>query len=138
MINIVLADDHKMVRKGLRAVLSSEPDFAIVGEAENGQEAVDMVESLQPDILILDLMMPLLNGLQVARLLTGKKLRTGIIMHSLYDGEAYISEALRSGARAYVLKESPSHELINAVREVMSGRLYISSSISFCKRPFST
>ncbi len=130
MINIILADDHKVVRKGLKALLGAESDFCIVGEAGDGTEAVDLVEKLQPDILVLDLMMPGMSGLEVARRLSQNKSRTGIVILSMHNNEGYVTEALRTGARAYVLKDSPPEELIFAIREVTAGRCFLSSSLS--------
>ena len=126
MINIVVADDHRAIRKGLKALLCAEPDFNIIGEAGDGLETVDLVGKLQPDILILDLMMPGINGLEVARRLNRNCSHTGIVVLSMHGNEAYVTEALRLGARAYVLKESLNEELVNAIREVVSGSCYLS------------
>jgi two-component system, NarL family, response regulator NreC len=130
MINIILADDHQVVRKGLRALLSSEPDFSVVGEAGDGLETVQLVEQVQPDILVLDLMMSGINGLEVTRQLSKKGIKTGIVILSMHNNEAYVLEALRSGARAYILKDSPPEELTRAIREVSSGRRYLSSPLT--------
>jgi DNA-binding NarL/FixJ family response regulator len=130
MIKIILADDHNIVRKGLKALLSSEEDFEIIGEAKNGLEAVTLVEKLQPDILVLDLLMPGINGLEVARRLKKLKTKTSIVILSMHDNEAYVSEALRTGVDAYVLKESPPEELIYAIRKVIAGGCYLSPAIS--------
>jgi two-component system response regulator NreC len=130
MINIVLADDHQVVRKGLNALLSAEADFSIVGEAGDGLETVQLVERLRPDILVLDLMMSGINGLEVTRQLNKKGVKTGIVILSMHNNEAYVLEALRSGARAYILKDSPPEELTRAIREVSSGRRYLSSPLT--------
>jgi two-component system, NarL family, response regulator NreC len=130
MVNIILAEDHKVVRKGLNALLSSEPDFKVVGEAESGQEALDLVEKLQPDILVLDLVMPGLNGLEVARILGRQPGRTRIVVLSMHNSDVYIYEALRLGALAYILKESPAEELIRGIREAASGRRYLGFPLS--------
>lgn len=130
MVNILLADDHEVVRKGLKALLSAEPDFNIIGEAGDGIDTVELVSKLQPDILVLDLMMPGMNGLEVTRRLTKKNPDVGIIILSMHSNEAYVLEALRSGARAYVLKESPPEELILGIREVVAGHQYLSSPLS--------
>jgi two-component system, NarL family, response regulator NreC len=130
MINIVLADDHQVVRKGLRALLSAEQDFTIVGEAGDGLETVKLVEELKPDILVLDLMMSGINGLEVTRQLIKKMPELRIVILSMHSNEAYVLEALRSGARAYILKESSPEELIRAIREVSTGRRYLSSPLS--------
>ena len=130
MGSIVLADDHLIVRKGLKAILSAEPDFNIVGEAGDGLEAVDLVARLEPDILVLDLMMPGINGLEAIRQIARKNLKTAIVVLSMHNSEAYVLEALRSGAKAYILKEAPPEELIRAIREVTAGHSYLSSQIS--------
>lgn len=130
MINIVLADDHQVVRKGLRALLSAEQDFTVVGEAGDGLETVKLVEELKPEILVLDLMMSGINGLEVTRQLIKKMPELRIVILSMHSNEAYVLEALRSGARAYILKESSPEELIRAIREVSAGRRYLSSPLS--------
>ncbi len=130
MVNIVIADDHYVVRKGLKALLTSETDFKIIGEAENGLEAVSLVEELCPDILVLDLMMPGINGMEVARRINKMHLATRIIILSMHSNEAYVVEALRIGAKAYVLKDASPEDLIQAIREVLAGRCYLSSPIS--------
>lgn len=106
------------------------PDLRLVGEAASGLAAVRQVERLQPDILVLDLMMPELNGLEVARQVTRKSPRTRIVVLSMYDNEAYVVEALRAGAAAYVLKEFGAEELVKAIRAVVEGKRYLSSTIS--------
>jgi DNA-binding NarL/FixJ family response regulator len=130
MLNIILADDHKIVRKGLKALLSTEPDFRIVGEAENGQQALELVEKLQPDVLVLDLMMPIMSGLEVTRSLCQKPCRTSVVILSMHNNEAYVIEALRLGAKAYILKESPPEELINGIREVAAGNRFLGAPLS--------
>lgn len=127
---IVLADDHQVVRHGLRVLLESELNFRIVGEASDGLEAVELVERQQPDILVLDLMMPGLNGLEVARQSSHRSPHTNVVILSMYNNEAYVLEALRAGAKAYVLKASTSDELVRAIREVAAGRRYLSPPLS--------
>ncbi len=130
MINIVLADDHQVVRKGVRALISVEPDFNIIGETGDGLETLDLVEKLKPDVLVLDLMMPGLNGLEVNRQLAKKSPATRIVVLSMHSSEAYVLEALRAGAKAYVLKDAPPEELVYAIREAFAGRRYLSSPLS--------
>jgi two-component system response regulator NreC len=130
MIKIVLADDHQVVRKGLKALLSVESDFQVIGEAGDGLETLKLVEELQPEILVLDLMMAGINGLEVTRQLNKKNPAIGIVILSMHSNEAYVLEALRSGAKAYILKESPPEELIHAIKEVYSGRRYLSSPLT--------
>jgi DNA-binding NarL/FixJ family response regulator len=125
-----LADDHHVVRQGLRSLLETEPDLQVVGEASDGLEAIQLVESLHPDILVLDLMMRGMNGLEVAREVSKRSSSTRIVILSMYDNEAYVLGALRAGAKAYVLKESSSAELVQAIREAVIGHRYLSSSLS--------
>jgi RNA polymerase sigma factor (sigma-70 family) len=129
MISIVLADDHHIVRKGLSVLLRCEADFQIVGEAADGIKAVELIDELKPDVAVLDLMMPGLNGLEVTSQVAKTACKTGIVILSMLSNEAYIREALRAGAKAYVLKDNSSEELITAVREVSSGRTYLGSSL---------
>src|SRR4051812_6008285 len=103
-INLVLADDHPIIRKGLRALADTDPTLNVVGEARDGLEAVALVERHQPDVLLLDLMMPGLNGLDVLPIVRQRSPRTQVVVFSMYDNEAYVREALRNGAMGYVLK----------------------------------
>jgi two-component system, NarL family, response regulator NreC len=130
MTDILLADDHNIVRQGLRALLESDPHFRLVGEAGDGIEAVRMAERLKPDILITDVMMPGLNGLEVTRQVSKSVPRTRIIILSMYTNDAYVLEALKNGASGYVLKDSHASDLIEAVREVAAGRRYLSAPLS--------
>ena len=130
MTSIVLADDHPIVRRGLRAVLEAEKEFALMGEAGEGLEAVRMVEQLQPDILIADLMMPGLTGLEVTRQVKQRVPNTKVIILSMHAAESYVLEALRNGANGYVLKDTAADELVRAIREVLQGRRYLSSQLS--------
>jgi DNA-binding NarL/FixJ family response regulator len=129
-ISVVLADDHTIVRQGLIALLTAEPDISVVGEAANGSEAVQLVERLQPDILVLDLKMPGMTGIVVMRETGHCSPKTQIIILSMYASVAYVVEAVRGGARAYVLKESTASDLIFAIREVVAGRRYFSPPLS--------
>jgi len=126
MTTIVLADDHHVMRQGLRALLEAEPDFYIVGEASDGREAAQLVERLQPDVLVLDLMMPGLSGLEVTRQVRQRSPQTRVVILSMYANKAYVLEALRNGAAGYVLKKSTADELVRAMREVTTGRRYLS------------
>jgi DNA-binding NarL/FixJ family response regulator len=130
MTTIVLADDHPIVRQGMRGLLESEPGFFVVGEAGDGREAVELVERLQPDAAILDLMMPDLNGLEVTRRALRLSSRTRVVILSMYSDEPHVLEALRAGAMAYVLKGTSTETLIFALREVMAGRRYLSPPLS--------
>ena len=127
---IVLADDHHIVRQGLRALLEVEKDLHVVGEAGDGLEAVQTVEQLGPRVLVLDLMMPGLNGLDVLKQIKKRSPNTQIVILSMYANEAYVLEALSNGASAYVLKDSKSADLVQAVREAAAGRRYLSPPLT--------
>ncbi len=129
MISIILADDHRLVRESLRGLLEAESDFHVVAEAGDGLEAVRLIEQLNPDILVLDVNMGGLNGVEVARQLGRRPTATRVIMLSMYGNESYVLEALRAGARGYVLKENASEELVRAIREVMAGGRYVAASL---------
>ncbi len=130
MTTIVLADDHQVVRLGMRSLLDAEPDFSVIGEASDGIEADRMVEDLKPHVLIVDLMMPGINGLEVVRHVSQRSPTTRIIVLSMHANESYVLEALRNGASAYVLKESSAGDIVHAVREVLNGRRYLSPPLS--------
>ncbi len=128
MATILLADDHPFVRQGLRTVLQAERDFTLVGETDNGLEAVRLAERLRPEVLIVDLMMPGLNGLEV----TGRVRKMGVrvVVLSMQDDEPFVLEALRNGALAYVRKDAPPEELVRAIREAFANRRYLSSPLT--------
>jgi len=129
-VSILLADDHQVVRQGLRALLEAEPDFRVVGEAADGLEATRLVELLHPDVAVVDLIMPGLNGLEVTRQITTRVPKTRVVVLSMHANEAYVLEALRNGAAAYVLKDSSAAELVGAVRAVVAGRHYLGAPLS--------
>ncbi|HJZ88523.1 MAG TPA: response regulator transcription factor [Polyangia bacterium] len=130
LTTIVLADDHQVVLEGLKALLAAEPDFRLVGEASDGLRVVPLCVELRPQVLVLDLMMPGLNGLEVTRQLKQRLPETRVVVLSMHASEAYVSEALRGGAWAYVLKKSQAKELVTAIREVVAGRRYLSPPLS--------
>lgn len=130
MVSVVLADDHVVVRQGLRALLESDPRFVVVGEAADGLEAVELVKRRKPTVLIIDLMMPGLDGLATTRKLSRLKSDTRVIILSMYGDQAYVLTALKSGAVGYVVKESCGAELFQAMREVVAGRRYLSPAVS--------
>jgi DNA-binding NarL/FixJ family response regulator len=129
-ITIVLADDHPVVRQGLRALLESEKDFRVIGEAGDGLEAVRVVERLKPRVLIVDLTMPGLSGLEVTRQVSRRFPETHILVLSIHANEAYVLQALRNGAAGYLLKDSSTTDLVRAVLEVASDRRYLSPPLS--------
>ncbi len=138
---IVLGDDHKIVLRGLRALLEAQPGFSVLGEAADGIKVTSMVERLKPDVLVVDLMMPGLSGFDVTRRVTKKLPKTHVVILSMYSSEAHVVEALRSGAAAYVLKDASAEELVAAIREAAAGRRYLSAPFSndliesYLKRP---
>lgn len=130
MIHVIIAEDHIMVRDGIRALLERSGDIHVMGEASNGQEAVDMVQGLNPDVLIMDIMMPRLNGIQAAENIRHLKLPTNILLLTMYADNELVHQALQCGVRGYVLKSSVSDELLQAVHAVANGKKYLSGSIS--------
>ena len=126
----MLADDHPVVRQGLRALLEAEQDFTIVGEAADGLEVAGLVERLRPNVLVLDLMLPGLGGIEVTRQICHRFPQTRVVILSMYANEAYVLEALRNGAAGYVIKEASAAQLVQAVREVSAGRRYLSPPLS--------
>ena len=121
-INVLLAEDHQIVREGLRAMLNLEPDIKVIGEAENGRQAVELVAKIRPDVIVMDIAMPLLNGLDaIARIRECTPSSTKIIVLSSYDEEAYIQQARALGASGYLVKQSDSLILARAIREVHQG-----------------
>ncbi len=127
---IILADDHNVVRHGLRTLLETEGDFTVIGEASDGLEAVRLTEELKPDVLICDVMMRGINGLEVARQVNKRISQVSVVILSMYANEGYVLEALKAGAKAYVLKESSSDELVRAVREAALGHRYLSPPLT--------
>lgn len=130
MTSIVLADDHPVVRQGLRALLEGEADFKVIGEAGDVETAIELVNRKRPAVLVLDMIMKGLNSIQVIRQISNDSPETGIVILSMYDNEAYILESLRAGAKSYILKGSTSEELMRAIREVAAGHRYLGSPIS--------
>jgi two-component system response regulator NreC len=130
MIRIVLADDHVVMRNGLKLLLERQPNFAVAAEAVNGREAVEICEKLKPDVLVLDIAMPNLNGIEAARQISAKLPHTAIVILSMHSDESYVLRALKAGARAYLLKDSAEADLINAIRAVSEGKAFFSPAIS--------
>jgi len=129
-VTIFLADDHSVLRDGLGMLLETQPDFKVVGAASNGREAIEQIQKLEPDIAILDIAMPEVNGLDVARYLNRNCPNTQVIMLSMHRTTEHIIQALEAGARGYVLKESAGDEVIGAIRTAQSGGRYLSQAVS--------
>ena len=129
-IRILLADDHTIVRKGLRMLLESHEGFQVVAEASNGLDAVGLAAQHLPDVVVMDVGMPVLNGIEAARQIGAKETRTAIVFLSMHSDESYVLRALKSGARGYLLKDSAEHDLIHAVETVSEGKAFFSPAIS--------
>jgi two-component system response regulator NreC len=128
--SIVLVEDHHVVRQALRTLLEAEPDFSVVGEAADGLDAVQLVESLEPDVVVLDLRLPGLGGLEVTREVVRRLPQTRVVVLSVHTDEAYVANALKNGAAGYIPKTATADELIRAIRRVTAGRYYLSPPLS--------
>ena len=129
-IRIILVDDHEIVRAGLRMLLQAQTDIEIVGEAENGQQAMQLCHEKKPDVVIMDITMPLLNGIEATRLIKKAYPRTKVIILSMHSHNRFISELLTLGASGYLLKDSCGSDIITAIHAARSGDTYLSPSIS--------
>ena len=129
-IHILLADDHAVVRQGFKMILAAQPDMEIVGEAGNGREAVELAGTLQPDVIVMDVAMPELNGIEATRRLADSSPRTRVLALSMHKDSVYVREILRAGARGYLLKDSIASDLLAAVRAVARGEGYLSPGVS--------
>ncbi len=127
---IVIAEDHNLVRQGIGALINAITDFAIVGEAANGRDAVKLIRSLQPDVVLMDITMPELNGLDATALICREHPNIKVIIISMHATEAYVVEALRAGATGYLLKDAESGELERAIRTVSRGERYLTAAVS--------
>src|SRR5437870_2536551 len=129
-IRVLLADDHTVVRQGLRALLAAEDDIEIVGEAENGRQAIQMVKKLLPDVVVMDIAMPVLNGLEATRQITRTVPSTKVLILSSYSDDEYVSQLTEAGAAGYLIKQTAANELLKAIREAQRGNAYFSPSIA--------
>ncbi len=129
-IRILLADDHAVVRQGFKLILATQPDMEIVGEAGNGREAVELAEQLHPDVAVIDVAMPELNGIEATRRIGETSQRTRVLALSMHKDSVYVREILRAGARGYLLKDQVASDLIAAVRAVARGEGYLSPAVS--------
>ena len=129
-IRILLADDHTVIRKGLRLLLESQPGFKVIAEAADGRETVELAETHAPHVVVLDVAMPNLNGIEAARQISAKVPQAAIVFPSMHSDESYVLRALKAGARAYLLKDSAEYDLINAIRAVTEGKAFFSPAIS--------
>ena len=129
-IRIVLADDHQLFRRGLRALLEQQPDLTVVAEAKDGREAVTAVQSQKPDVLVIDIGMQNLNGIEAARQLTESHSEAAIVILSMHSDETYVLRALKAGAKGYLLKDSAEADLIRAIHAVADGKSFFSPAVS--------
>jgi DNA-binding NarL/FixJ family response regulator len=129
-ITILLADDHNIIRQGLRALLTCESDLKIVGEATSGREAVALAQQLSPDVVVMDLAMPLLNGMEATRQIIHASPNAKVVVLSAYDDDEHVERVLAGGAAAYLLKQTAASELVCAIREVHKGNAYFSPAIA--------
>lgn len=129
-IRILLADDHTVVRKGLRLLLESQPGFDVIADARDGRDAVALAEQHLPDVAVLDVAMPGLNGIEAARQIAAKSPQTAVVFLSMHADEGYVLKALKTGARGYLLKDSAESDLIAAIQAVSEGKAFFSPAIS--------
>jgi two-component system, NarL family, response regulator NreC len=127
---ILLVDDHAVVRQGFKMILSAQPDMEIVGEAGNGREAVELAGQLKPDVVLMDVAMPELNGIEATRRLVATDPHVRVIALSMHKDNVYVREILRAGARGYLLKDSGAGDLVTAIRAVAAGESYLSPAVS--------
>ena len=129
-VRILLADDHNIIRDGMRLLLERQPDFSVVGEAADGREAVELAEEHGADVVVMDIAMPNMNGIEATRRIVEKHPRTGVVVLSMHYDESYVIRSLKAGARAYLLKDAVKADLISAIRAVAEGRSFFSPKIS--------
>nr|WP_319775882.1 response regulator transcription factor [uncultured Sphaerochaeta sp.] len=129
-IKILLAEDHKIVREGLRSLLEKEPGFDVVGEAENGRKAVQLASRLNPDVIIMDISMPDLNGIEAARQILRDNQNVRVLALSMHSDKRFVADILKAGASGYLLKDGAFEELAGAIRAVANGQTYLSPAIA--------
>jgi two-component system, NarL family, response regulator NreC len=129
-LRVLLADDHTLIRAGLRLVVEQQPDFTVVGEAEDGRQAVAMAESLQPDVVVMDIGMPALNGIEACHQIRESRPQIEVVMLSMHSDEGYVLRSLKAGARAYLLKDSAEADLARAIRAAAEGKSFFSPAVA--------
>ena len=129
-LRILLADDHTVMRTGLRTLLERQPNLEVVGETENGRQTVELSASLKPDVLVMDVGMPILNGIEATKQIVDQCSTTAVVILSMHSDEAYVMRALKAGARAYLLKDSAAADLIGAIEAVSQGKSFFSPKVS--------
>jgi DNA-binding NarL/FixJ family response regulator len=129
-IRILLADDHTIVRDGLRALLEKQPDMTVSGEAADGREAVQIAEENMPDVVVMDIAMPNMNGIEATRRIIAMRPATGVVILSMHQDESYVLRSLKAGARGYLLKDSLRSDVVEAIRSVAQGRSFLTRKVS--------
>lgn len=129
-ITVILADDHAIVRNGIKALLESEPSIEVIGEASDGEQALEMARDLQPHLIIMDIRMPRLNGIEATRQLSNYSSNTRSLILSMHDNEEYVLQSIECGASGYLLKDTEKQEFIRAINEVAMGKKYFSSPVA--------
>jgi two-component system, NarL family, response regulator NreC len=129
MVRILLADDHTVMRAGLRLLLERHQDFEVVGEAADGRQAVDIATALKPAVVVMDIAMPQLNGVEAARQILNRDPETAIVMLSMHSDESYVLRSLKAGARAYLLKDSAEADLVSAIQAIIEGKSFFSPGV---------
>jgi len=129
MVRILLADDHTVMRAGLRLLLERHEDFEVVGEAADGRQAVDIATELKPAVVVMDIAMPQLNGVEAARQIMNRDPETAIVMLSMHSDESYVLRSLKAGARAYLLKDSAEADLVSAIQAIIEGKSFFSPGV---------
>jgi two-component system response regulator NreC len=129
-LRILLADDHIVMRTGLRALLERQPNLEVVGESENGRETVELVASLGPDVVVMDVAMPVLNGIEATKTIVTQRPATAVVILSMHADESYVMRALKAGARGYLLKDSAAADLISAIQAVSQNKSFFSPKVS--------
>jgi DNA-binding NarL/FixJ family response regulator len=129
-IRILLADDHAVVRDGLRALLDRQTDLEVIAEASDGRECIQLAEDLGPDVVIMDVAMPKMNGIEATRRILGSRPGTAVVMLSMHQDESYVLQSLKAGAKGYLLKDSPREDVLEAIRTVAAGRSFLSRQVS--------
>jgi RNA polymerase sigma factor (sigma-70 family) len=129
-VTIILVDDHKLIRQGIRSLLEAQQRYKVVGEANDGREGFELIERISPDIAIIDMMMPNLNGIEIARLVNQRGLRTKVLILTMCDNATYAVRALQGGALGYILKDSDFSEILHAIQNVLISKRYLSPEIA--------
>ena len=129
-IRVLLADDHTVVREGLRVLLEQQPDLTVIAESADGRECVLLAEEYSPDVIMMDVAMPNMNGIEATRRIVASRPATNVVMLSMHNDESYVLQSLRAGARGYLLKDSPRGDVLDAVRAAAAGRPYMSRKVS--------